>query len=280
MLEFADARRNFGRTVALDGLTLSAQPGEVLGLLGPNGAGKSTAIALASGMLAPESGTVRIDGMDPRRPAARRGLGLVPQSIALYDTLTPTENLVLFARIAGLDRGEARSAASRWLDRLSLSERAGHRVGSLSGGMQRRLNLAAALVHEPRLVLMDEPTANVDPQSRSVIFEVVRELRAQGRTVVYCTHYMEEAERLCDRVAVVDRGRVIALGDPDELVRSAGGESSIEFERGGTPHAIRTTDPSGQLARLIASDGVTRLRVRRPDLESLFLQLTGRSLDS
>lgn len=280
MLAFDAVNRNFAKTTALDGFTLGVRAGEVLGLLGPNGAGKSTAIALATGILAPQSGSVRIDGQDPRDPATRRSIGFAPQSLALYETLSPIENILIFARLAGLSRAEARRRAEPVLEQLGLAERRNHRVGTLSGGMKRRLNLAVAIIHEPRLILLDEPTANVDPQSRSAIFDIVRQMRAQSRTVVYSTHYMEEAQRLCDRVAVIDRGRVIALGTPEQLIANAGVQATIEFERDGQHHRLDTHEPNAALAEILARGDVSGLRLHQPDLESLFLQLTGRSLRS
>jgi len=280
MLVFDAVHRNFAKTTALDGFTLAVRPGEVLGLLGPNGAGKSTAIALATGILAPSLGTVRVDGQDPRESGTRRDIGFAPQSLALYDTLSPIENILIFARLAGLSSAEARRRAEPVLEQLGLAERQRHRVATLSGGMKRRLNLAVAIIHDPQLILLDEPTANVDPQSRSAIFDIVRQMRAQSRTVVYSTHYMEEAQRLCDRVAVVDQGRVIALGTPDELIANAGVQATIEFERDGKHHRLDTHEPNAALAEILNRGDVSGLRLHQPDLESLFLQLTGRSLRS
>jgi ABC-2 type transport system ATP-binding protein len=268
--------------VALDGLSLSVRAGEVFGLLGPNGAGKSTTIGLATGRLAPDSGTVELTGLgSPTRPEVRANLGLAPQSLALYDAMPARENLRFFAQLAGCSRADARERAEALLGRVGLSDRAGDRVGGFSGGMKRRLNLACAVAHRPPIVLLDEPTAGVDPHSRHAIFELVRGLRAEGATVVYTTHYMEEAERLCDRVGVIDRGRLRAVGTVDELVREHGGHSRLTLRhRDGTEDAREVSDPVAALAEvdLRKEAGWAELRIDRPDLETVFLNLTGRTL--
>ena len=225
MLRAFDLHKSFGSARALDGVSIHVERGEVLGLLGPNGAGKSTTIAVCTGLVAPDAGRVEIgDAGPPTAPAARRLLGLAPQSIALYENLTARENLVFLARIHGVE--DARARADELLSRVGLLPRAADRVGTFSGGMQRRLNLAAGLVHRPPIVLLDEPTAGVDPQSRTGILELVRELADAGHAVLYTTHYMEEAERVCDRVAIVDHGRVLAHG----AVRSMLAEHGASLE--------------------------------------------------
>ncbi|MFM1936258.1 MAG: Daunorubicin/doxorubicin resistance ATP-binding protein DrrA [Planctomycetota bacterium] len=225
MLRAFDLHKSFGAARALDGVSIHVQRGEVLGLLGPNGAGKSTTIAVCTGLVAPDAGRVEIgDAGPPTSPAARRLLGLAPQSIALYGSLTARENLVFLARIHGVQDPSART--EELLARVGLLPRADDRVGTFSGGMQRRLNLAAAIVHRPPIVLLDEPTAGVDPQSRTGILELVRELADAGHAVLYTTHYMEEAERVCDRVAIVDHGRVLAEG----AVRSMLAEHGASLE--------------------------------------------------
>jgi ABC-2 type transport system ATP-binding protein len=202
--------------------------GEVLGLLGPNGAGKSTALAVCTGQVAPDSGSVSIgDAGSPRDPAARRLVGLAPQQIALYADLTARENLVFLARIHEVPEPSRRADAL--LDMVGLLPRARDRVGTFSGGMQRRLNLAAALVHEPPLLLLDEPTAGVDPQSRSAILDVVQGLAERGHAVLYTTHYMDEAQRICSRVAIVDHGRVLETGTVESLRAAHGGDLEAAF---------------------------------------------------
>jgi ABC-2 type transport system ATP-binding protein len=228
MIEVRDIRKAFGAVQALDGVSFAARRGEVLGLLGPNGAGKSTALAVCTGLLAPDSGSVRIgDAGSPRERDARRLVGIAPQRIALYDQLTARENLAFLGRIHGIADPVRR--ADRLLDAMGLLPRARDRVGTFSGGMQRRLNLAAALVHEPPVLLLDEPTAGVDPQSRGAILDAVRGLAAAGHAVIYTTHYMEEAQRICTRVAVIDHGRILAVDTPDGLRTAHGGDLETAF---------------------------------------------------
>ena len=228
MLTVTDIRKSFGSLRALDGVSLEVRRGEVLGLLGPNGAGKSTALAVCTGQVAPDSGSVSIgDAGSPRDPAARRLVGLAPQQIALYADLTARENLVFLARIHEVPEPSRRADAL--LDMVGLLPRARDRVGTFSGGMQRRLNLAAALVHEPPLLLLDEPTAGVDPQSRSAILDVVQRLAERGHAVLYTTHYMDEAQRICSRVAIVDHGRVLETGTVESLRAAHGGDLEAAF---------------------------------------------------
>ncbi|MBK7403490.1 MAG: ABC transporter ATP-binding protein [Phycisphaerales bacterium] len=278
MIEFTDIHKAFGETVAVGGLTLSIPPGEVFGLLGPNGAGKSTTIAMTVGLLRPDSGTVRIDGGDPADPAVRARLGVAPQSLAIYDDLSARENLLFFGSLYGIDRAAAGKRAAELLDLVGLSDRARARVKTFSGGMTRRVNLACALMHDPAIVLLDEPTAGVDPQSRHAIFEIVRSLRDQGRTIVYTTHYMEEAQKLCSRVGVIDKGRLLALDTVDALIREHGGDSVVRIERAGGEERTQTAEPVAVLQQALASGDAIGVHVERPDLETVFLNLTGRSL--
>jgi len=277
MLSLRSLRKSFGSIQAVDGLSLEIHRGEVFGLLGPNGAGKSTTIAMSIGLLKPDEGTVELEGVgSPRDARARRHLGLAPQSLALYDDLSAEENLVFFSRLYAVPQPKRRSA--ELLELVGLSARARDRVKGFSGGMKRRLNLAVALVHRPSLVLLDEPTAGVDPQSRASILELVRELASGGVTVVYTTHYMDEAQRVCDRVAILDHGRVLALGTVDELVRAHGGEVTVVVERGDEMERIPTAEPLTVIGRMLESGAATGIRIERPDLEGVFLSLTGRSL--
>ncbi len=279
MLELRDLRKWYGPTRAVDGLSLTVRAGEVFGLLGPNGAGKTTTIHMAVGLVAPDAGEVVVNGAGaPTDPEVRRSIGVAPQAVALYDELTAEENLTFFGRLFGLRGRELAARVDRLLGWTGLEPRRRDRVSGFSGGMKRRLNLAAALVHDPRLVLLDEPTAGVDPQSRNAIFDAVLELKAEGRTVVYTTHYMEEAERLCDRVAIVDHGRVLALDAVETLIDRHGGRSVVTVTHAGGDERIETSDPVGELTRLLSKKGASSVRVDRPDLESVFLALTGRSL--
>ncbi|MBN8646222.1 MAG: ABC transporter ATP-binding protein [Planctomycetes bacterium] len=279
MLRLRDLRKGFGTLTAVDGLSLEIRRGEVFGLLGPNGAGKSTTIGMCVGVLRPDAGEVSVgEWGSPTRAAAREHIGLAPQSIALYDNLTARENLSFFGSLYGLKGRVLSERVERLLSTVGLSDRAGSRVGGFSGGMKRRLNLAAALVNDPSLVLLDEPTAGVDPQSRNALFEQVRALKDAGKTVVYTTHYMEEAQRLCDRIAVIERGRLLALGGVDELIARHGGESTVVVQRAEGESVVRTGEPLAELQRALGSEGVISARVERPNLESVFLNLTGRSL--
>jgi ABC-2 type transport system ATP-binding protein len=279
VLTLTDLHKAYGTLVAVDGLSLRVEPGEVLGLLGPNGAGKSTTVHLALGLLRPDAGSVAVDGLGaPTDPAVRRHLGLAPQSLALYAELTGEENLRFFGKVYGLEGAALRARVEWALDFAALADRRGDRVGTYSGGMQRRLNLAAALLHQPRLVLLDEPTAGVDPQSRNAIIERILELKRGGLTVVYTTHYMEEAERLCDRVAIVDHGKVLALDTVANLKRIHGGDPVLVATVAGEVRRIPTPDPAGALTRLVAEARVEDFHVERADLEQVFLTLTGRRL--
>jgi ABC-2 type transport system ATP-binding protein len=281
MLTLTNLRKRFGDLTAVEDLSLRIEPGEVFGLLGPNGAGKSTTIGMAVGMIRPDSGTVQLDGVgNPLEASVRRSLGVAPQSLAIYEDLTATENLLFFGRLYGLRGHDLRDRAARTLEMVGLTARGGDRVAGYSGGMKRRLNLAVAMIHSPPLLLLDEPTAGVDPQSRNNILSLVRELASRGVTVVYTTHYMEEASKLCDRVAVIDHGRLLAIGTVQQLVATHGGKSVITISRGEVAERIETDDPAADVGRIMseASHGVSGLRIDRPDLESVFLNLTGRSL--
>lgn len=279
MIRIEQARKRYGATVALDGIDLDVRPGEVYGLLGPNGAGKSTAMALIAGLLAPDAGTVRVDGADPVQPATRARIGLAPQALALYETLSGRENLEFSGRLHGLDAARLRERVDAALAFVALADRQHDRAGGYSGGMQRRLNLACALVHDPALVLLDEPTAGVDPQSRNALFDNVLALKARGTTVVYTTHYMEEVERLCDRVAIIDRGRVLAVDTVDALVAAHGGASELVVQLGdGREVREEVHEPLARLNALAREAEVSAFRVERPRLEQVFLHLTGRQL--
>jgi len=286
MLRLTDLRKAFGGITAVDGLSLEVRRGEVFGLLGPNGAGKSTTIGMAIGQLLPDSGSVVLgDGGSPSDPACRARIGVAPQSLALYDELTGEENAAFFGRLFGLSGRVLRERVTDVLALVGLESRRRDRAGSYSGGMKRRLNFGVALVHDPDLLLLDEPTAGVDPQSRNNILELVREVANRGKTVVYTTHYMEEAQKVCDRVGIIDHGRLLALGTVQELIAAHGDESTLTLvgsgaESGdGERRAIRTKDPMGELRRQLAQGVEFRsVQIDRPDLESVFLSLTGRSL--
>ena len=278
MLRLENLRKTFGDIVAVDDLSLEIHAGEVFGLLGPNGAGKTTTVNIAVGLLSPDGGTIAVDGGSPTVPAVRGKIGVAPQTLALYDELTGEENIAFFGRLQGLT-GHRLTERVRWsLDFVGLYDRRGDRMKTYSGGMKRRLNLAVAVVHDPPLLLLDEPTVGVDPQSRHAIFENILALQKQGRTVIYTTHYMEEAEKLCDRVAIIDHGKLLALDTVDRLIDAHGGRSVLTVERAGGEVTVETDDPLVELMRLQEKGKLDRFRVDRPDLERVFLNLTGRHL--
>ncbi|HYD00584.1 MAG TPA: ABC transporter ATP-binding protein [Phycisphaerales bacterium] len=284
MITITGLHKSFGSIKAVDGLALTVQAGECFGLLGPNGAGKTTTISIATGLLAPDQGSVVIGregtGGDPRSPRVRRLIGVAPQSLALYDDLSAEENLRFFGAVYDLRGRDLAERVSGVLDTVQLADRRRHRVSGFSGGMKRRLNLAAALLHNPRVVFMDEPTAGVDPQSRVAIFGIVDRLKRDGTTVVYSTHYMEEAERICDRVAIVDRGRLLALDTVRGLTEAHGGLSTVVIHRRGAdlPERIETRQPVQALASAVNAGGVDTASIKAPNLESVFLSLTGRTI--
>jgi ABC-2 type transport system ATP-binding protein len=279
MVTFDRVTKRYGPVTAVAELTLEVRRGELFGLLGPNGAGKSTTVALAVGLLAPDAGRVMVNGGDdPRRPEGRARAGAAPQALAVYDLLTADENLRFFGTLYGLS-GEVLDTRVRDALRIAgLLERAGERVETFSGGMKRRLNLAAALVHDPDLLVLDEPTVGVDPQSRNLLFEAIEALHERGRTVIYTTHYMEEAERLCDRIAIVDGGRLLALGTLDQLLAAHGGLPTLIVDTARGEIREATADPLVVLNRLAQDTTVHTFRVERPTLEQVFLHLTGKSL--
>lgn len=278
MLTFENVRKSYGTLVAVDGLSLTVNRGEVLGLLGPNGAGKSTSVNLAVGLLAPDSGRIAVAGKDPRLPEARRHVGVAPQALALYDLLAGRENLRFFGQMYGMSGAALNDRVAWALDFAGLTDRASDRVAGYSGGMKRRLNLAAALVHDPELILLDEPTVGVDPQSRNQIFENILALKRLGRTLIYTTHYMEEAERLCDRIAVIDHGKLLALGTVQELLTAHGAKPTLVAQTAAGEHRAETGDPLAELNRLAALGPVISFHMERATLEQVFLHLTGRSL--
>jgi linearmycin/streptolysin S transport system ATP-binding protein len=307
VIEARELRKRYGARVALDGITLEVARGRIVGLLGPNGAGKTTTLSILSGVLASDSGIATICGHDlGTEPArARRMLGLAPQSLALYPTLTALENLDFFGRMQGLSAPLARAAALKLLDDVGLADRAGDLVGSFSGGMKRRLNLACGMLHEPAALLLDEPTAGVDPQSRERIFSVVKAAAAMGAGILYSTNYVEEAERLCEHIVLIDHGRIVARGTASELIEKAGAEPRIEIVTraalqsgwsralkgvrevpppldGGFRSALALSrlEQVAEVLRLLNETGaeVMEFRLHRPGLQDAFIALTGHAL--
>jgi ABC-2 type transport system ATP-binding protein len=267
LVEAIDVHKRYGTQPALNGVSLAVHAGEIVGLLGPNGAGKTTMLSILATVMRPDAGHVRFaQTVSEPRPS----IGLVPQSLALYPALTAAQNVWHFARMQGLSRHAARLACARVLVDIGLAERSHQRAAALSGGMQRRLNLACGIVHRPAVLLLDEPTVGVDLESREQLLAQIRGLRDAGAAVLYSTHYMEEAERLCDRVVLVDRGRVVAAGTVEKLLVQTGGR-----ERGHGHLAYR-----GQVADGANGNGVC-VAARAgavPNLADVFVALTGHPL--
>jgi len=303
VLEVRDVRKRFGQTEALCGVNLAVGEGEFFGLLGPNGAGKSTCMKILTGFLHADSGTVRLLGSDVSRGKheVRLHCGLVPQEIALYESLSPLENLRVFARLFGIGGKEARKRGEELLQRVGLWERRSDRVKDFSGGMKRRLNIATSLLHEPSLLLCDEPTVGVDPQSRNAIFEFLEALNTEGLTVIYTTHYMEEAERLCPRLAIIDSGRIQACGSREDLLEMAGarrevrlrnasienrllplleGRVTVQRDEHGARVFLEDDFPLSAFYGIVEREGFSDrdVAVRKASLEDVFLSLTGRHL--
>jgi linearmycin/streptolysin S transport system ATP-binding protein len=285
-LVITDVTKSFGERRALDGVTLDLRASEILGLLGPNGAGKSTLVRTIMGRVRPDRGEVRIfDRVAPAGDnAARAQVGFVPQEIALYPLLSARENLIVFGRYSGLHGAQLDEAIERAIGWSALGDRVDDQVKSFSGGMKRRLNMAAGVLHRPRVLLLDEPTVGVDPQSRERIYAMIESLRSDGVSLIYTTHYMEEAERLCDRVAVIDNGKLIAVGTKEQLVaQTIGTKREVVVETGDgkrVTHMADTADETLQFVRSLEARGVVvrDLSMRAPTLEKVFLHLTGREL--
>jgi ABC-2 type transport system ATP-binding protein len=304
MITISHLEKTFGATQALRDVSLDVRDREFFGLLGPNGAGKSTLLNILVGYLKPEKGSVTIGTVDAlARPLdARRLIGFVPQEIALYGRLNPLDNLQLFGALQGLNSKQITTRSEELLNAVGLWDRRKDKVSTFSGGMKRRLNIIASLMHAPPLILCDEPTVGVDPQSRNAIFDFLKSLHEAGSTMVYTTHYMEEAERLCTRIAVVDHGQMIASGSLDELLKLAPERPSIRVALAQSTeldltafasfgdvqmheHVLTVTPKSTEvklssLLGLLEERGISYSDVRfdRPTLESVFLHLTGRSL--
>ncbi len=303
MLQLRSVTKRYGALTALDGITLDLARGEFFGLLGPNGAGKSTTMSLIAGLRAPDSGSLTLDG-EPLTTAnsnSRLALGLVPQHVALYPELNAIENLTIFGELYGLRGASLRERIDDALEAVQLTDRRKDPIKKFSGGMQRRLNLVAALLHRPKLLLCDEPTIGIDPHSRNAIFEYLERLNREGLTIIYSTHYMEEATRLCSRIGIIDHGKLHALGTLDELLARLPFEEEIRFAA--TPETAPLAAQLGAHGELATADGTHRFRPRagyrlsafyaiaeshalsprlfnqqRPTLEAVFLHLTGRSL--
>jgi ABC-2 type transport system ATP-binding protein len=307
VLAASDLRKRYGAVKAVKGVTFEIREGETYGLLGPNGAGKTTTISMVCGLLSHDGGEVTVNGtrIDVGAVAAKAGIGFVPQELAIYPDLSAKENLAFFGRLYGLGGTRLKARVAEVLEIIGLTERANDRTDTYSGGMQRRLNIGIGLLHQPRLLLLDEPTVGVDPQSRNAILESIAALGRQGMAILYTTHYMEEAERLCDRIGIIDAGEIRAEGTQRELVELIGQRDTVRLTVAGDARAavaavqvldgvasagakdgvieILVEDARGVLPRLL--DAVERAGVQvkgvdlvRPDLEAVFLHLTGRAL--
>jgi len=298
--------KRFGDTLALDHLNLNVAEGEILGLLGPNGAGKTTAIRTMCGLIDADSGETVVLGKKQsiKNVDARREIGLVTQEITVFPDLTAVENLKYFGGLYGLRGAQLQANVKEMLEFVGLSDRANKRPGTFSGGMQRRLNIACALVHKPKLVIMDEPTVGIDPQSRNHILESVKEIAKNGTTVIYTTHYMEEVQAICDRIEIMDLGRVIAEGTLEELVGRIAHEQKVymtalvpsdalteeikaiagvkNVEVTGNNYVITSAVDSGNVSRIMEiagrNGGVSSFTEDKPNLENVFLTLTGKKL--
>ena len=307
VLTVANLVRRYGDFTAVDDVSITIAPGETYGLLGPNGAGKTTTISMVAGLLEPDAGTVHVVGepITRRTVATKRHIGLVPQDLAIYPELTARENLTFFGKLQGIRGKELATRVDHVLDLIGLTDRAKDQAKEYSGGMKRRLNIGVGLLHRPTLLILDEPTVGVDPQSRNAILESVEQLSRAGMAVLYTTHYMEEAERLCDRIGIIDSGVLQAEGTRDELIRLTGGVDTIRLsgtgDLAGAETALRAVrgveqlDPDNtgytltvreaptlvaELVSTATSAGVqlSDVEISRPDLESVFLHLTGKGL--
>ena len=306
LLTVSNLQKRYGKIRAVDGLSFEIEPGEVFGLLGPNGAGKTTTITIIATLIRADGGDVSINGTPVATAAAyKRKIGFIPQEVSLSPRLTARENLMLLGRLYDLGGSVLARRVADMLEAVGLSDRAGDLVKTFSGGMKRRLNIAGGLLHEPELILMDEPTAGVDPQARAYIFEIIEGLASEGRAILYTTHYMEEAERLCRRTAIIDHGKILAIGTLAELTREVRAKRDLVVEAArvtpesigrlaarlddvpwtiddGTAHLNIADSGHSLLDAVRAADDIglepTSISIREPNLETVFLELTGRAL--
>lgn len=307
ILEATDLHKSFGENKAVDGVSFVVNEGESYGLLGPNGAGKTTTISMVCGLLKRDQGDVTVAGMplNERSVKAKAAIGYVPQEIALYPDLSADENLKFFGKLYGSSGKQLAERVKATLHLVGLTDRSRERISKYSGGMKRRLNIAVGLLHDPKLLVLDEPTVGVDPQSRNAILENVETLKNQGLAVLYTTHYMEEAERLCDRVGIIDQGKIISEGTRRELVEGIGQKDRVSIAAHGDLNAAanvcRKLDGVQEVSvveegiQLLCSEGrrllpkimeavgksgaeIVSAEVLEPDLEAVFLHLTGKAL--
>ncbi|MCY8105594.1 ABC transporter ATP-binding protein [Bacillus mojavensis] len=309
MLQAENIKKAYGKKTIVKGISFSLKKGESFGLLGPNGAGKSTTISMISGLVPLDGGEITVGGyvIGKDTNKAKQKIGIVPQEIALYPTLTAQENLVFWGKMYGLTHGEAKKRSAEVFEYVGLTERAKEKIETFSGGMKRRINIGAALMHKPELLIMDEPTVGIDPQSRNHILETVKQLNETGMTVIYTSHYMEEVEYLCDRIGIIDQGEMIAIGTKTDLCSRLGGDTIIQMTVSRTgegflsavrslAHVNDVTVSESELKIEVAAahhekvvtsllteaaahqTNLLSLQVQEPNLERLFLNLTGRTL--
>ena len=306
MIRVKDLQKSYGNLRAVDGISFEVPEGQMLGFLGPNGAGKTTTLSMISGLLKPDQGQVSIGEIDvwhsPKE--AKRILGLVPQDLALYEELTARENLMFWGSLFHLPRSELKANIEVWLDRVGLKGRGREAVSKFSGGMKRRLNLAIGLVHNPKVVLLDEPTVGIDPQARKNILDIIREIVKEGSTILFTTHHLEEAEALCDRIAIIDHGKILETGSVEELAKVVGDGDIVSIKGSFTAVQLKTIlenesvnilNAAEHTATMSLSHGglniaallqkfseagieITDISMQKPSLESVFLKLTGREL--
>jgi ABC-2 type transport system ATP-binding protein len=313
IIEVRDLKKYFGKgeklVKAVDGISLEIHENEIFGFLGPNGAGKTTSLRMIIGLLKPDAGNISINGQDPHKNGKelKKMLGIIPQSLTFYDDLTVEENMWFLAKIYDVPKEEAKNRIDSLISKVGLEEKRKHLARNLSGGLQRRLNLILGLVHDPKIILCDEPTPGLDPQSRVAVWEVIKDLPSQGKTVILTTHFMEEADRLSDRVAIIDHGKILVLDTPKKLKSSIGEGDLMEFslnEEGNLDSlvqslktfegiedtyissgyvVIRALDVVSRLSRIlnfIESQNwtVENMAIRSTSLEDVFINLTGRAL--
>ncbi len=279
MIQFIDVFKTYEDTAALKGLSFRVNRGEIFGLLGPNGAGKTTTVHILAGILPFDRGVVLIHDKNIQdKPDICKTIGIAPQALSLYENLTAEENIAFFGRLFGLKGNVLKQSVRDALNFVQLAAWADKRVKKFSGGMKRRLNLAAAIVHHPEILILDEPTVGVDPQSRNAIFDNIRRLKDEGCTIVYTTHYMEEAQQLCDHVAIIDHGRLMACGTVLELIARFGNQNVLVVETENGVKEFKTNDPLSVLENLKEKETILNFRLERSNLEQVFLNLTGHSL--
>jgi len=306
MILVEQLQKSYGELRAVDSISFEVPKGELFGFLGPNGAGKTTTLSMISGLLKPDGGRVSIDEIDvwQHPKAAKRILGLVPQDVALYEELTGRENLRFWGGLYDLTASELKANMEKWLDRVGLSDRANDAVAKYSGGIKRRLNLAVGMIHNPKLVLLDEPTVGIDPQARNNIMEIIREIAREGTTILFTTHHLEEAEDLCQRIAIMDHGKILQTGTVDELAKVVGDGDLFNIHGAFSPVSFKTalSDFSINFLNVVENSATISLKqngcniaviiqklseagiaiddlsMQKPSLESVFLKLTGREL--